>query len=163
VISQLAFAVLAATAAAGHEGEARAIPVCTNPAIVKVVRRAGCTLGDGRCWARNAGFCTDWIEQRLSKDGIASPPRMEQIPAQEVRAGDVAVFVSRSHYAYVEAVVKDESGKPVALELSEYNYGRCWVDRDFLVTDQYKVAGRRSGVPLREVDGGFLRARRGAR
>lgn len=157
--------VLAALALAsgGHDLSSWKIPVCSNRAAVAVVRRAGCTLGDGRCWTRGGGFCMDYVERRLAADGAPAPQRLERIRPAEVRAGDVAVFDARAHYAFVEKVVKDEGGRPIAVDLAEYNFGSCWVDRDYLVTDRYKIESRRQGVPLRDVDGGFLRARRAVR
>ena len=155
-------AQLALTASGAHDLEVQKLPVCSNRRIVTIVRRAGCTLGDGRCWSKGRGFCTDYVEKRLAADGAPAPQRLERVRTEEVRPGDVALFSGRAHYAYVERVVKDESGKPVAVSLAEFNFGTCWVDREFLVTDQYKVENRRQSVPLKEVDGGFLRARRAA-
>jgi hypothetical protein len=163
MIPRLALAVLALAANGVHDNDLHVLPVCSNRTIVAAVRRTGCTLGDGRCWGTSRGFCNDYVEKRLAADGAPSPQRLERIRPEEVRPGDVAQFSARAHYAYVERVVKDESGKPVAVSLAEYNFGTCWVDREFLVTDQYKVENRRPSVPLREVDGGFLRVRRAVR
>jgi hypothetical protein len=159
VISGLVWAVLLASAGSGHALNAGALPVCSNRVINDVVKRAGCTVGDRRCWNRSGGFCGDYVEERIraSPSGKAMG-RLENIRLEEVREGDVAVFLSRAHYAYVERVSRDGAGRPVAVDLSEYNFGTCWVDRDVMVTDRYKIVSRRAGVPLREVDGGFLRA-----
>ncbi len=81
----------------------------------------------------------------------------QRVRPEDVRKGDVAQFNSRVHYAYVESVVKDKNGKPVAVNISEYNYGTCWVDRETIVTDQYRKVNRRFGIPLSDVDGGFWR------
>jgi hypothetical protein len=123
--------------------------------INQVVKRAGCTLGDARCWYRSGGFCNDWVERRLGKGRAA---KATPIDLAAVRKGDVAVFASRAHFAYVERVVRDAGGKPVAVDLSEYNFGACWVDAESMVTEKYKLVNRRSNVPVRDVDGGFLRA-----
>jgi hypothetical protein len=159
----LGLVALVALGGGGNDLSIRGIPVCSNHAAVAVVRRAGCTLGDGRCWERTGGFGAGYVEKRLAADGAPAPQRLERIRPTEVRAGDVAVFNARAHYAYVEKVVKDEGGKPIAVDLAEFNFGTCWVDRDYLVTDRYKVESRRPGVPLSGVDGGFLRARRAVR
>lgn len=151
--SALALAI-AALAAGGHEANAGNLPVCANRVINQVVKRVGCTLGDARCWARSAGFCNDWVERRLGKERTS---KAKPIEAGAVQRGDVAVFASRAHYAYVERVVRDAGGRPVAVDLSEYNFGTCWVDAESMVTEKYKVVNRRRGVPLSEVDGGFLR------
>ncbi len=151
---------LAASAAGGHARNAGKLPVCANRVINQVVKRAGCTVGDTRCWIRSAGFCTDYVEKRLGK---ARAGQATRIGPAEVEKGDVAVFASRAHMAVVEAVVKDGRGRPVAVDLSEYNYGTCWVDGDALVTERYGVVSGRRGVALHDVDGGFLRPSPGAR
>jgi hypothetical protein len=132
------------------------IPVCSNRVINEVVKRSGCTVGDTRCWLSSGGMCTDYVEKRIGTGRSLKALGLESIRPEEVRRGDVAVFLGRVHYAYVEGVAKDKDGRPVAVELSEFNFGTCWVDREGLVTDQYKVVNRRSGVPLGAVDGGFL-------
>jgi hypothetical protein len=83
--------------------------------------------------------------------------QLQPITPENVRKGDVAQFLSRAHYSLVESVNKDKSGKPVAVNVSEYNYGSCWVDQDLMVTDKYKIVNKRVGIPLQSVDGGFLR------
>lgn len=138
-----------------HTWDAGRLPVCSNRVIRSVVVRSGCTLGDTRCWARRGGFCTDYVAKRVGK-GIA---QASQVAPDEVREGDVAVFSSRSHMSVVEKVLRDGRGRPVAVSLSEYNFGSCWVDRELMVTDQYGLLGRRAAVKLGEVDGGFIRPR----
>lgn len=150
--------VLTAAASSGHGMDAGKLPVCSNRLISSVVRRTGCTLGDTRCWLRSGGFCTDHVEHRLGARRAASAMRFDPVTPEAVRPGDVAVFSARVHYAYVEAVIRDERGRPRGVEVSEYNFGTCWVDRETMVTEQYKVLTRRS-VALADVDGGFLRVR----
>lgn len=157
MIAPALLVALGVAAASGH-GDAAKLPVCGNRAIGTVVRRVGCTLGDARCWLRSGGFCTDHVEQRLAGPGARGAMQLNPVRKEEVRPGDVALFSARAHYAYVEAVVRDARGKPSAVEVSEFNFGTCWVDKEMMVTDQYKVLNRRS-VPLADVDGGFLRAR----
>jgi len=134
------------------------LPVCSNRTIHEVAKRTGCALGDLRCWASSHGYCNDWVERRLLEGAPAGRLELVPVATAEVRRGDVALFAARGHYAFVERVVADRSGRPVAVDLSEYNYGTCWVDTDLLVTDQYGTMHRRLGVPLGTVDG-FLRAR----
>lgn len=149
---------LLAHGSGAHQANAGVIPICSNRTINEVVKRAGCTVGDARCWTRGGGYCTDYVEKMIAADRAGAPARLRSVRPEEVRKGDVAVFVSRAHYAYVEGLVRDANGRPVAVEVSEYNFGTCWVDRALLVTDQYKVLNRRARVALRDVDGGFLRA-----
>jgi hypothetical protein len=150
---------LAVSARTVHQADSGVLPHCSNRTINEVVRRSGCTLGDDRCWNRSKGFCTDFVEQRLL---AATPsPRLElrSIALDELQPGDVAVFAGRAHYAIVERVTRDPNGRPVSIDLAEFNNGRCWVDKDAMVTDTYGVLGRRTSVPVDAADGGFMRAR----
>lgn len=144
----------AALALGGHDSNAGVLPICSNTVIREVVKRAGCTLGDARCWHERGGFCTDYIERRVGRERAAAAT---SISPAEVKKGDIAVFASRAHYALVEGVFRDAKGVPAAVELAEYNFGTCWVDAESMVTEKYKVVNRRRGVPIRDVDGGFLR------
>jgi hypothetical protein len=153
--STLILALLAAQVA-GHEAGPAELPTCSNRVVNDVVRRVGCTLGDQACWARSGGFCTDHVERRL---GAAAGSALDPVEPSAVRAGDIAAFAARAHYAVVERVVRDAAGAPVAVDLSESNFGSCWIDRALMITRDYKQVTRRRGVPLDEVDGGFLRAR----
>jgi hypothetical protein len=133
------------------------LPVCGNRTIREAAKRTGCALGDRRCWLRAGGYCTDHVERKIRAAEPARPVEVVSVTPDEVRKGDVAFFLARTHYAYVERVVADGKGRPVAVDLSEFNLGVCWVDEELGVTDRYKVLGRRARVPLRDVDGGFLR------
>lgn len=135
-------------------------PHCANQVIHEVSRRAGCTVGDLRCWYRSGGFCYDWVARRVMESLPGRAAGTSPVPAAEVAAGDVAVFVAAAHYAYVERVVRDAAGRPVAVDVSEYNFGTCWVDEAAMVTETYGVPRRRAGVPISAVDGGFLRPRK---
>jgi hypothetical protein len=154
----LAALALALVAQEGHESNAGNLPVCSNGVINRVVKRVGCTLGDTRCWSRSGGYCGDHVEARIAAMRPGAKLRLAAIRPEEVRKGDVAVFSSRAHYAVVEEVVRDKGGRPMAVDLSELNFGTCWVDEGLLITDQFKLVGRRAGVAVQAVDGGFLRA-----
>ncbi|MDA8241070.1 MAG: hypothetical protein M0Z67_11965 [Nitrospiraceae bacterium] len=134
------------------------LPLCSNRIINEVTTRVGCTVGDSKCWLTKGGMCTDYIQKMISRGQPGKTLQLaRQVRPEDVRKGDVAQFNARVHYAYVESVVRDKSGKPVAVNVSEYNYGACWVDRDTMVTNKYKKVNRRSGIPLSAVDGGFWR------
>lgn len=154
---------LAVSGGLGHGRDAGWLPVCSNRLVNEVVKRAGCTVGDGRCWVRGGGSCSDWIQKRIRAERAAEGVPLDRIDPAEVRQGDVALFASRVHYAYVEHVVKDGNGRPVAVDVSEYNFGKCWVDREAMITDQYGIVSRRRAIALSSVDGGFLRPRTSAR
>jgi len=135
------------------------LPVCSNSVINAVTARVGCTVGDPKCWLSKGGFCYDYIQKMTMQRQSGKKYQLKKIQSEDVKKGDVAQFNSQAHYAYVESVVRDKSGKAVAVNLSEYNYGACWVDESSMVTDKYKKVNRRSGLPLNNVDGGFLRVR----
>jgi hypothetical protein len=163
VIATPVLASLVALVAAANAPASAGIPVCSNRTIREVVKRTGCTLGDKRCWVSAGGYCTDHVERMIRALEPARPVELVSVGPGDVRKGDVALFLARTHYAYVERVVSDGHGRPVSVDLSELNYGTCWVDVELMVTDQYKVVNRRLRVPLRDVDGGFLRPRPVAR
>ena len=136
------------------------LPVCSNRIINEVTRRVGCTIGDSNCWLSKGGFCTDYIQKMTWPGQPGKEVQLnKKIRPEEVKKGDVALFSSIPHYSYVESVVKDKSEKPVAVNVSEYNYGDCWVYEDMMVTDKYKKVNKRPGIPLSSVDGGFWRPR----
>ena len=136
---------------------AEMLPVCSNRTIAEVTTRTGCTIGDSRCWLTKGGFCTDYVESKARRGRTGKARQFKKIRLQEVKKGDIAQFNARAHVAYVEGVVTDKNGKPVAVNVSEYNYGVCWVDEETMVTDKYKVVNKRAGIPLGSVDGGFFR------
>lgn len=144
----------------GRHDNAGILPACSNRTMDAVARRAGCALGATRCWATRGGFCGDHVQRKLARDGAATPLQLAGVPAEAVRAGDVAIFAARAHMAYVERVVRDRSGRPISVDVSEYNFGTCWIDEGLMVTDRYGVESRRRAVPIAQVDGGFMRARR---
>lgn len=148
-----------AVAIGGHGADAGSLPHCGNRIINEVVKRSGCTVGDTRCWTRSGGFCTDWVERRVAATTKRSVKelRLAPIAPEQVAKGDLAVFAARAHTAFVERVLKDSKGRAVAVDLSEYNFGSCWVDPGAMATEKYGVLGRRLAVPIAEVDGGFQR------
>jgi hypothetical protein len=154
---------LALAAGEVHRPGALLLPICSNRIINEVVKRSGCTVGDTWCWYRSGGFCTDYLERRVAAGPRGQALRLEPIGPDEVRAGDLAVFLSRAHYALVEGVRRDQAGRLVSISVSEFNFGTCWVDEENLVTEKYGAVNRRGAVPPGEVDGGFLRARPAAR
>jgi hypothetical protein len=150
--------ILALAAEQNHQSNAGLLPVCTNRVINAVVKRAGCTLGDTRCWLSGGGYCTDYVERQVRSGPVGKAAKLVGVKPDQVRRGDLAAFMARAHYAYVEKVILDGAGKPVAVDVSEYNFGSCWVDADLMITDKYKLVNKRAGLPIGEVDGGFLRA-----
>jgi hypothetical protein len=155
----LVLALDLAAAAGGHAMDAWGIPWCGNDVVGEVARRVGCTLEDAACWERRGGFCTGHVEARVLAGRPSGAVTLQPVDPSEVAPGDVAVFAARAHYAYVEAVTRDAAGRTVAVTVSETNFGTCWVAKDLMVTDRYGVVGRRVGVPVSAVDGGFLRAK----
>jgi hypothetical protein len=136
------------------------LPVCSNRTINEVMQRVGCTVGDSRCWLNSGGFCTDYVRIKLNLGHSDREIAWTPVAPVEVKRGDIAVFLSLPHYAYVESIVRDKQGKPVAVNVSEYNFGICLVDEQAMVTDKYKSINTRSGIPFIAVDGGFIRSSR---
>lgn len=157
MIARPVSALLALFMFAGSQRCYADLPVCSNRVINEVTSRVGCTVGDPRCWLSKGGFCYDYVEKKLFPNQSGKAIKLKNIKPGDVKKGDVAFFVSHAHYAFVESVVKDKRGKPVAVNVSEYNYGSCWVDQASLVTDKYKKVNKRIGLSLSKVDGGFLR------
>jgi len=134
------------------------LPVCSNKVINEVTKRSGCTVGDTKCWFAQRGFCTDYVQSRIASPQSAKPDKWLQVSPEMVKKGDIAQFYSpRAHYAFVESVVKDKQGRVNAVNVSEYNFGTCWVDPDAFVTNTYKIVTKRSGIPVGAVDSGFWR------
>jgi hypothetical protein len=133
------------------------LPVCSNRTINEVTQRVGCTVGDSKCWLSKGGFCTDYVQKKSNPGRSGKDIAWTPVQPGDVKKGDVAVFNSLPHYAFVESVVRDKQGKPVAVNVSEYNFGTCLVDGQVMVTDKYKKVNRRSGIPLNMADGGFIR------
>lgn len=143
--------------AGARPAAASELPVCSNRIINEVTARVGCTVGDANCWLTSGGFCTDYVEKKALRGQTGKKVQLKPINAGDVIKGDIAQFASRAHYAYVESLVRGKDGKPVALNISEYNYGTCWVDEQSMVTEKYKRINKRTGVPVKDVDGGFMR------
>lgn len=134
------------------------LPFCSNRTINEVTHRVGCTVGDTKCWLNKGGFCTDYALKKSRTDRSGSGEvSWVSVQQSDVKTGDIAVFVSRSHYAFVESVVRDTQGKPVAVNVSEYNFGDCLVDDQAIVTNKYGTVNTRFGIPMNVVDGGFIR------
>ena len=74
------------------------------------------------------GYCTDYIGQRIGKRPRGDPrtwPLNRDV--SQIRDGVAVVFAgltSSGHVAYVESVIRDNKGNPVALKVSEMNYAK---------------------------------------
>ena len=159
MINKRVLIFLAVFFAAGAQVCCAELPVCSNRIVNNVMTRVGCAVGDTRCWLSKGGYCTDYVQKMTGHGQPGDADRWNRINPGDVKKGDVALFISFMHFAYVEGVVNDKEGRPVAVNLSEYNYGACWVDQANMVTDKYKTVNKRPGIPLGKVDGGFWRPR----
>lgn len=158
IMNRAAFICVLLVSLAGNNVQGDELPACTNRVINQVTKRSGCTVGDAKCWFANGGFCMDYVQKRAAQGTSQKQSQWQPIRTEMVKKGDIAQFNSpRAHYAFVESVVRDKQGRPRAVNVSEYNYGTCWVDSDTMVTDTYKIVTRRTGIPISSVDGGFLR------
>ena len=80
---------------------------------------------------KRKGYCTDYVEQRTGKRQRGNAGTWKgNIPKDQMRAGDVAIFSSRrvppvGHVAVIERVIyKANTAIPIQVEISEYNWGR---------------------------------------
>lgn len=118
---------------------------------------ANCKQGDCACWIKAGGYCTAYIKLKTGKSQSGDANKWKSnIKSSDVKKGDVAIFKSKTHVAYVESVNKDKKGKPTSVKVSEYNYGPKWVDESCLVTDKFGIVSTRT-VDISSVDGGFWR------
>jgi len=74
------------------------------------------------------GYCVDYIKTRIASFPVPTKEDMVDLKntsVDNVTEGDVAVFTVKNywHVAYVERVHRDQQGDPVALDLSEMNFG----------------------------------------
>jgi len=81
---------------------------------------------------------------------------VNNINVSQVRKGDVAIFRSINHAAYVHSVVKNKYGRIKYIIVKEWNYGTKWFDYTCNVTNKFGKTTKRR-VKLEEVDGGFWR------
>ncbi len=97
------------------------------------------------------GYCTDYITQRMGRRPSGDPrtwPLNRDL--SKIREGVAVVFAeltSSGHVAYVERVIRDTKGIPVALEVSEMNYARGirpGTPPSCLVTNNFGVVTRRT-------------------
>ena len=96
------------------------------------------------------GYCTDYVNRKIGEKirGDADKWR-SNISAMTARSGDVAIFRSKKHVAYVERVTKsDANGRPTMIEISEMNWGpldkkapkECWVTTNFNRTTRRTIS-----------------------
>lgn len=113
--------------------------------------------GDCSCWIKAGGYCTAYIKNKTGKSQHGDANTWtSNIQSSQVKKGDVAIFRSLTHVAYIEDVIKDKKGKPVSVKISEYNWGPKKIDKDCIVTDKFGVVNHRT-VDIGKVDGGFWR------
>lgn len=95
------------------------------------------------------GYCTDYVNRRTGRrqrgDADTWPSNM---PREAAAAGDVAIFRSMKHVAYVERVIeRDSQGRTVRVLVSEMNYGprnpntprECFVTLNFNVRTEREI------------------------
>jgi len=91
------------------------------------------------------GYCTDYVNTKISPKQSGDASRWpSNISSSEVRAGDVAIFRSINHVAYVDSVAtKDSKGRALTLNISEWNYGstakKTALEKSCIVTDKFGI------------------------
>jgi hypothetical protein len=79
-------------------------------------------------WVEKTGYCVDYIKSRIPIFPLPSKEDMvglENADVDDITEGDVAVFTIKNywHVAYVEYVHRNEQGEPMAIDVSEMNFG----------------------------------------
>ena len=71
------------------------------------------------------GYCTDYVNSRIPiRQGGDANNWPSNMPSDAVARGDVAIFRSKVHVAYVEEVtIRDGNGKTIEVRISEMNWG----------------------------------------
>lgn len=87
---------------------------------------ADCDCND---WMDKEGYCVDYVKERIPifpvPNNVAEIAALKNKRITEVLEGDVAIFDLGNywHVSYVEKVHLDQSGNPVAIDVSEMNFG----------------------------------------
>lgn len=134
---------------------------------------ADCSCSD---WISKKGYCVDYVKSRIPSFPLpkshAEAAALRNSEVSAVEDGDVAIFRIGSywHVAYVERVRRDAGGVPLAVDVSEMNFGgdlsldefrRTWGDarpgewkRALCcgVTDGYNRVSTRSNVPVDSIE-----------
>lgn len=136
---------------------------CGTPAV--------CAQWDCDDWVARRGYCVDYVKARIPTfpvpESEADMGRLNNREVRNIAAGDVAVFdLGRYwHVAYVECVHRDRRGTPIAIDVSEHNFGarmtadhyrRMWGGQKYEweravwcgVTKNYGQRSVRSNVPI---------------
>jgi surface antigen len=94
------------------------------------------------------GYCVDYIKNRVGKKQSGDAATWSgNIDPKSVQPGDVAIFNSPApygHVAVVERVIYERNtDRPYQVEISEWNWGAQWVDKDCAVTNMFAKQSRR--------------------
>lgn len=130
---------------------------------------ADCTCDD---WIGKGGYCVDYIKSRIPAFPVPySIQAIKSLHNEELRdisKGDVALFTVSNywHTAYVEKVHFDRKGNPVAIDVTEMNFGELPTYEEFTarwghmpphewqrarccgVTNDYGRTEARTGIPI---------------
>lgn len=100
------------------------------------------------------GYCTDYIEFVTGKRQLGNGKDWKgNISSSEVLPHDVAIFDvgTFGHVARIDSVNRDGNGKPISVNLSEWNYGSVLVNASCGVTDKFRITTYRVNVPLSSI------------
>jgi hypothetical protein len=111
----------------------------------------------GATCPRMSGTAVDYVNSRIAPHHLVDQPWnwLANVPRDQVRVGDVAIFRAENHAAYVERVHYDPQGHALTIDIAEMNYGSKWVDRRCLITDRFNFVSRRLGIPVAQAE--FIR------
>lgn len=101
------------------------------------------------------GYCTDYIKKRVGSSQSGDAKNWTgNLSSSEVLPGDVAIFTdvgSFGHVALVDAVNRDGGGKPISVNLSEWNYGSTFQDESCGVTSKFGITTTRTNISVSSV------------
>jgi len=133
---------------------------------------ADCSCED---WIDKGGYCVDYIKSRIPAFpvpySIQAIKSLHNEEVHDIRKGDVALFTVSNywHTAFVEKVHFDRWGNPLAIDVTEMNYGEPPTYEEFTarwgrvspqewqralccgVTKDYGRSEARAGIPIGSV------------
>lgn len=101
------------------------------------------------------GYCTDYI-RNITGSSQSGDARnwTSNISLSEVLPGDVAIFANVGnfgHVAFVDAVNRDGDGRPISVNLSEWNYGSTFQDESCGVTNKFGITTTRTSISVSSI------------
>jgi surface antigen len=98
------------------------------------------------------GYCTDYIKKMTGNSQPGDAKNwVSNISPSEVLPCDTAIFTNVGnfgHVAFVDAVSRDGDGRPISVNLSEWNYGSIFQDESCGVTNKFGITTVRTNIAV---------------